>query len=110
MKPEQIVEPREGIGGDGVDLIVVDVELLQVAEVLQTVIWHFCDLVLLQMKRGELGHIDKANITNVTEVVLGQVQLSQVKELLELLTGPGNVVALKEENLSVTGEVPRDAC
>ncbi len=94
MKPEQVVEPREGIGKDGVDLIVVDVELLQVAEVLQTVIWHFRDLVLLQMKRGELGHIGKANIPNATEVVLGQVQLSQVEELLQLLTGPGNVVAL----------------
>lgn len=71
MKPEQIVEPREGICRDGVDLIVVDIELLQVAEVLQTVIRHFCDLILLQMKRGELGHVGKANIPNATEVVLG---------------------------------------
>lgn len=96
------MEPREGISGNGVDLIMVNVELLQVAEVLQTVIRHFCDLVLLQMKCGELGHIGKANISNATEVVLGQIQLSEVEELLQLLTGPGNVVTLKEENLSVT--------
>lgn len=71
MKPEQIMEPREGIGRDRVDLIMVDVEFLQVAEILQTVIGHFSDLVLLQVKCGELGHIGKTNISNATEIVLG---------------------------------------
>lgn len=110
MKPEQVMEPREGIGGDCIDLIVVDVELLQVAEVLQTEVGHFSDLVLLQVKGGELGHIGKANITDATEVVLGQVQLGQVEKLLQFLAGPGDVVALEEEDLSIAGEVPWDSC
>ncbi|TNN59625.1 hypothetical protein EYF80_030197 [Liparis tanakae] len=48
------------------------------------------------MKRGELGHIEKTNISNNTEIVLGQVQLSQVEELLKLVIGPGNVTKAQQ--------------
>ena len=103
------MEPRKGVGRDCVDLIVVDIKLLQVAEILQAVIWHFRDLVLLQMKSGELGHVGQAHIPDPAEVVLGQVELGQVEELFQLLTGPGNVVTLEQQHLRVARQVPRDA-
>lgn len=110
MEPKQIVQTREGVWGDYVDLVMVDVKLLQVAEVLQAVVRHFSNLVLFKVQCGELGHVGEAHIVDPAEVVLRQVQLGQVEELLQLFTGSGDVIALQEKHLSVAGQVAWDAC
>ncbi|KAG7255841.1 hypothetical protein CRUP_016289, partial [Coryphaenoides rupestris] len=61
------------------------------------------------VKSGELGHVGQPHISDLAEVVLGQVQLGQVKELLKFLTRPGDVVTLEQQDLRVAGQVPRDA-
>lgn len=48
----------------------VYVELLQVAEVLQAVVSHLCDLVLLQVQSGKLSEIGEPHISDTREVIL----------------------------------------
>lgn len=64
--PQQVGEASKGLGSDGGDPVVVDVELLQTGQVGQTKVLQLLNVVLLQVKSHQAAQGGQAHGANLS--------------------------------------------
>ena len=65
MEPQEVAEPREGPGGDAVELVVVEIEFLQAGQPREAVVLQPGQAVLLQVQAQQLGQGTEVTVSGV---------------------------------------------